>query len=870
MTNTDKQGCVDENLTVGELGVVAMPHIDLPRPPTSLSPFTAELMEKHVKPEWQSRVFSQTLPPLKQQQKKTTRAKSKRSPGGTHELPQLPKPASNARPTLDTRKRAHAASRSQAVTASAPDLRTNTSLSSIAEARQRDSIRPSSVACRENRRKEVLTSQVVAAEDGESTRAQRMVEAGLLHRPGSSHRQLENFAVDLERCDHLIRQLAGGAPGTPVQTNHGNATRESAKLSIGHSYNTETGTARHRVADALDNTRIEDTEAVQSAIPMQKIIVEGGYGRERIEVVHVALLRARCAQLMQGASVESLLENLANQKKQSSRLLISPAPSTNVTQSQWHPDVLLDLLVPKKDELRPGTWFQQEYNMRRGLVYKRRMRQKFDQMLRTLRNMRGQLPEHYEQKFAAMSKAVGTDLKRMAPLVSESMRTTNGGEIFWHVSTEDAQKAAKIVAEIDEHRIQQECEGGYSLDDALHAAEQWHIEEEMTRAPTAPAHRRRAAMSYRDADDAVDIIGEEVLAERAKRARRRWRLLRNSFFLVGVFLRIRGQHQAIEIIKAYLAGIGEWSRLKHAWQRLVDGVTRLQRKCREFRIRKGRRCEEIKQEWQRIEDHFLSVYFKIYADKVIAEQAKKRADMSKRRGRRTEASSGQWGIVRAAVQDESNAKPPLVVDWQVFRIPEHIRSEIISMYYTAILRRHIFSQAHLVSIVRQKFQHDMEIQRMVREFGKRGDGAASKQGASKTASSLPTSFVNSEVVKRAAVTPAGHLSVKFWHVSEEMCMNLIAHGAKRVLESSHVRMFEEHPSISTFLESPLHRSEQQLWTTKALLKGKFRLAILRSGVRRLPGGRLLWEEEKKTNEKPVDLDDLLNNFKPHRQEEDDG
>mmetsp|Transcript_48746 Transcript_48746/g.89918 ORF Transcript_48746/g.89918 Transcript_48746/m.89918 type:complete len:383 (+) Transcript_48746:79-1227(+) len=354
-----RSGTGGDNFT-DDLRVVAMPHKELPRPPTVLSPVTAELMEKHVRPNWQQHSSSsETLPPLKQQGK-GMRSKSKPSVG-THELlPRLPKPtlSSGMQHTVGTSYRPRGVHRRlQATSSSAPDLLTHTSVSSIAEARQRESIRPSSVACRENQRKEVLTSQAVAAEDFEENHGHRLVEAGLWHRPGSSHRQLENFAVDLERCDHLIRQLAGGVPGTPAQANHGHQVRETTKLPIGHMF-TEVGTARHRVADALDNTRIEDTEAVQSSIPMQKMLVEGGKGRERIEIVHVQLLRARCVQLMQGATVESLLENLANQEKQDNRFVSSP-PSSNVTQTQWSPDVLLDLLVPQH-QLRAGTWFEQE------------------------------------------------------------------------------------------------------------------------------------------------------------------------------------------------------------------------------------------------------------------------------------------------------------------------------------------------------------------------------------------------------------------------------------------------------------------------------------------------------------------------------
>ena len=51
-----------------------------------------------------------------------------------------------------------------------------------------------------------------------------------------------------------------------------------------------------------------------------------------------------------------------------------------------------------------------------------------EQMVRTLRGMRGKLPEHAEQRFRALAKEAGTDLLTLAPLITEEQRTERRGQ----------------------------------------------------------------------------------------------------------------------------------------------------------------------------------------------------------------------------------------------------------------------------------------------------------------------------------------------------------------------------------------------------------------------------------------------------------
>mmetsp|Transcript_61553 Transcript_61553/g.146856 ORF Transcript_61553/g.146856 Transcript_61553/m.146856 type:complete len:902 (+) Transcript_61553:152-2857(+) len=845
-------------------------HIELPRPPTVLSPVTVGLMEKHPqdkKASW----GSQMLPPLQRDRAGHPRLAKRGQHSvstvedGKNSLPRLGRPSNTSVNQRQTMK---------GLFASAPDLRTDSSSSSMAEARQRESIRPASVTCRENTRKEDFVFKADAAEAlaAEVTAPARSVQQAVsAHQAQAmSQRQLENFAAELERCDHLIRRLATGAPHTPFRDHNHHSHDVKSSSALNRQSTVEIANIKDRIANVLDTTSIEDTAAVQSAIPMQTIIVEGGKGREHIEVVHVALLRARCAQLMQGASVQSLLESLAEQQRKEWAQRLSP-PSTAVSQSQWSPDVLLDLLFPAIAPMSSSAWMDMDHHDRRCMVNQRKFRQKYEHMLRTLRNMRGKLPEHAQLKFAAMSKAAGTNLPALAPFVSESQRSTRGGEIFWTVSKDDATRAASILEEIDAQRVSEEL-AGYSLDDALHAAaeaaEVMGKKNSTASGAVQPHTRRRVAMTYRDADQEVDIVTEEVLEARRQKALQAWRHARNVCWMASVGWRVLERHRSVDIIKAYLAGIGEWSRLKHCWRRLVDGVTNLQRKCREFRVRKTRRCDEIAREWQRVEDHHLSIYFKAYTEKVIMESVRKREEAVKKRGaiRRHAMGADSWALVRTALKDDSRTRSALVVDWHSFRIPEDFRKKVIGLFYTATLRRHIFSQAHLHSIVKQKLQHHMEVQRLVRQFGRlAGDEAP--------AAVIDTNFKqNMQDLKKEAIERRPQ--ERFWHVSEDMCMNLIAHAARAMpeIDPSRKRLYEEHPSNSTVVASPLQRSEKQLRATQALLAGKFRLAILRSGQRRLPGGRLRWDTEAgraKVKEGALDLDDVLNNFHPSASAGDD-
>jgi hypothetical protein len=316
------------------------------------------------------------------------------------------------------------------------------------------------------------------------------------------------------------------------------------------------------------------------------------------------------------------------------------------------------------------------------------------------------------------------------------------------------------------------------------------------------------------------------------------------------FLVHRSRTRHIDCVKNVLFQLGEWSRVKHALVHVFTGVKKIQRAFREFVLCKRERCNMITQEWVRVEEYNLPLFYKHYTELIVQEEEKRVADMNfsyVKNTNKNRSSTGGMGIL-GLLQKESG-ESALAVDWRKFCILPSRRAAMIEHFYGVQLRRRSRGKKNVVELMKNAMKLQKENACFLQFFGaetKRGD---------------PQSTEMDRMAKRLSVmsAPSEQLDTRaYWFPSEQMILNMIALAVQE-LTVMNILPFRDHAARKANLkgnvfyrgnEQALHKLSQQMFSKR----GDIKVAMIDMEE---PD-----ESPKASRDMMKDIDDVFDSFTP--------
>lgn len=203
----------------------------------------------------------------------------------------------------------------------------------------------------------------------------------------------------------------------------------------------------------------------------------------------------------------------------------------------------------------------------------------------------------------------------------------------------------------------------------------------------------------------------------------------------------------------------------------------MQRRGREFLATKHRRCKLMEEDWHRIEDKELQLFFHNYQAQILREEASKaEAKMAKQRkghaSQRGLSLKSTSSVALVGQMKQMFEDGLMEIDWRSYKIPTAERQQALSRYYTASLRKNIRMQSGLHDALMAAVEKQRELCVFLGHFGATADQAAD--------------FTRESAKKAYAKPPP-----PYWHVNEEVALQLIALCAQALSQKGH---FAEHPA----------------------------------------------------------------------------
>lgn len=397
-------------------------------------------------------------------------------------------------------------------------------------------------------------------------------------------------------------------------------------------------------------------------IPMRSIEFGGGKGVEKVNLVDVHLLRARCTQVSNGSSIRLLLESRDKEERRQAFASFSLEPSTATTSAKISAATSSGMLggLGSSTVVLPG---ELSYEERKRRAQKQKKALAEANALRKIHLMRSELPDYGKSRYGEVQQRQRADLHRIPPELEKFRRRMAAlGEITAHKDR---------ATRNERHRLK------------LAAADLW-VQETITiqnaeeRARNAEAHER---------------------------ACRRWGLMRAASAWLLVYSHVCQLENSADAIKGFLRHAGEWSRMKAAMRHLVKSIEQVQAAFRRHSVQKRMHLDNLEQEWQHIEDEFLGHYFKLYYRKLFDVPGRQQAVHFE-----LDAPSSRNEQRRQMLMNK-------IVDWQKFRIPPKERRGMLNHEYIMRLRRRVQIHSHLVTAIltASGFQKDLET--FLKQFG---------------------------------------------------------------------------------------------------------------------------------------------------------
>lgn len=460
---------------------------------------------------------------------------------------------------------------------------------------------------------------------------------------------------DIEELTRNIRleHLALGGYDGPGRDQRLRAEREAAEQ---RRREQERRAARKREAEARDphrkialkieNKRLFGEE--DASVPMHGVDFLGSTGAERVTLVDVRLLRSRCMQLEEGASVKTLLDAQARKDRRAKDLEEgAQAAAQALRKSASLPDCLASQSALTSSLIkRPSPAVNNE---RRKRVQQQKKAQLTDSTLRRLYLMRSEFPDTVTERWGN---------------VAQKDRSTHDAEAVTRKTIRETLMRSSLTGSMPlGHRMTKAVARNRSLASAA---------QDMYKAPMAPQMRRHWC---------------------AARALAQWLVL---YFCVS------RRHRAMDRVKALLVHVSEWARVRSAMNRVLKAVRKVQSTFREYRAQKRSHLEIMDQAWQDAEDGFLQSYFRLYFRKIFEVPDYDAKDYH---------TPDKMQLHKEIAEMRRSSLIERIIDWHKFRIPEQDRRLTIEQYYRVRQKRHVHAQEDFLSTIRTAsgWQKDLEM-----------------------------------------------------------------------------------------------------------------------------------------------------------------
>jgi len=672
--------------------------------------------------------------------------------------------------------------------------------------RERSHIGLSGATRRENRRKERLQTQIdqrFAVVDGKGGLGETVGNAVLASNcggMGSSSEPLlgmlkpQDFQAELkslsQTIDELSRKVGFDESGESKAQERARQARieRDAELRLARQEEAAARDPHRKVALRLENKRrfCTDQDPVFARVPMTTYGVAGGKGPEKVPLVDVRMLRSRCLMLDEGHNVPAMLDVLRRQDgpdRASGRCQSAPVLNPNQ-------DLGATLLPKNVDERRKQVKLQHEVQHANTIIRK----------LAKSRNKSvfGGLPFQFavSENSAGISPA-SVPGRHQVTIVSgagnkrhshrESVLTQALSQKFVDVLEDTPQKrpppAPKRLppSPLAITNTVQEADISPSSPSAEMLASL--VGDSMKRCPRG--------IDARHAVKLVSLSSERAKAavmnrEARKRACAKWFRVRVVVKVLMLLLLNRRRHRCIVPVIGMLSGFGEWVRMRRAIFRFSNSVKTMQRCCRSFLETKKARCQLLVKEWQRVEDFYLTAYFRLYSQEIIMEMkdyavqdgilepirvgadAQRKPRFSALKARQP-ASRQQAELL--AMLEQGVESGELQVEWRAYRIPPADRLAAIGEYYSVKLKNHARANNFFHDAVHRAVAQHKDMIEFLKFFG-----ATPEQ-----ASTGP----------HLAARPISNNSNSFWRFREDEFLMLMAFCAHNLANTS---PYKDHPA----------------------------------------------------------------------------
>eukprot|EP00933_Yihiella_yeosuensis_P028857 TRINITY_DN22647_c0_g1_i1.p1 TRINITY_DN22647_c0_g1~~TRINITY_DN22647_c0_g1_i1.p1 ORF type:complete len:825 (-),score=169.82 TRINITY_DN22647_c0_g1_i1:82-2556(-) len=609
--------------------------------------------------------------------------------------------------------------------------------------------RPSTVARRENKRKEDfrvrLEQQGVALRSSRSFggNAPRKTSGGPplgLEGGDSVDALAESFRNDLtgltSRLDDLAKNFRGaqkmGEEERKARQREEENRRFEAEKRLARKREQAARDPKKKVALRLENRRRFDDEETLDTVPMCNVEIncESG-GRAKVKLVDVQLIRSKCANIDGGATVQTLLQ-LAERKEQGSGLC-----------KKQHTTASAPVLGQDKSGM--------SYEDRRKMAQSKKQVASMGNLLERMCKMRSAVPADTSLGFEGLENALKKD---EASPIKENLKS-------WD----------KMFMELGDKIGQQSGTDAVSPKETPLAKKLRRLSAVTGHEFTVKAQADGSMNDKRNCRDKLANEGEMREAIRRRRIRAAWAACRAVTQWMRVFGLVKFRNKQMDCIKVTLRELGEWARIRMAMTKVQKSVRFLQETCREFLERKISRCQKIAKDWQRFEDRNLERFFHRYAQQLVKEQMQEAENSDNKSIKAKQRSEAFYKELLQAVQDGEFA-----INWRAFRIPAKERAQVISAYYVGQLRTKIRTSSGIFDTTKEMLREHRDLQGFLREFG----ATLSAEEGRK--------YLNMKPVQMKSCTG------KFWDVSEETALQLISLGA-HLMRAKGVEPFQDHPAL---------------------------------------------------------------------------
>mmetsp|Transcript_14337 Transcript_14337/g.23420 ORF Transcript_14337/g.23420 Transcript_14337/m.23420 type:complete len:817 (-) Transcript_14337:28-2478(-) len=272
--------------------------------------------------------------------------------------------------------------------------------------------------------------------------------------------------------------------------------------------------------------------------------------------------------------------------------------------------------------------------------------------------------------------------------------------------------------------------------------------------------------------ESEELAHSSVPLEVKARSKRGWVQLRGVVnYLRFLYFRHRRQLRSIHCVTSVLQQLSEWARIKNAMCNVTKSVKLLQRTCRNFLSLRDKRISAMVKDWQRVEDHYLPAYFKLYAVHAMQEHAHRHdeevlsgfSDILRNQSRHHYHTTAKpQGSMTLITKEETEALIERTFDWKAYRIPARDRRAILIRFYMINLLRHVRSELEFQRTV----QHVIKWNRESNSFLQNEFGHIQPKGK--------YVLFNRTMISSDFLPP----SATFWHLTDDVYLDMIGLSAQ--------------------------------------------------------------------------------------------